>query len=558
MWIMKKYHPFFKDLGLTKDDVINKLKSIRAIETVDVDGEDMYKILKDGFIEKIKELYDELIGVQEESTIQFGDDIELTEGDSAEYVEFIGELPGEPVFRIGGKPFKYVWARYPDGRKDIGAYAPTEDRVYDIDFFRTNMLKKKPNGMNLEGSKQLETESDYPLGANDDPYAPYNEKGLDRQRSVDSNTFELKVMADEYAIFEKAGQHYVYDIESVTSDAYGPYAEREETPLGRDEDGMMDVEYGEFDIDEQTVSNFLNDNLGELSMGSGLDDFENGANFVLIDNELLEELKDLGSYISHPRDKQNWFNFLTSIGVNEVTSAASSGAFVGPMSSGPIHKGISPSDAMKDIDEQGIGSVGAYEHPGFASSEFMGNKGKKGKARVNKGVTHDNTMYPKGKFVKVSESQKESLKKYINESIESNKLSNDIMNAIDMVGYDVSYEEFAIAVADILRDSYGSHNYKPFINILNTSLNSVNENAFKKTQYPNGGFVKLDDCTKLNNNKEAQNGGCSVGAVDNVVKTKGSKESVVSDDALYYEVANRTGKTIAEVKSIIKSNKDRF
>ena len=38
--------------------------------------------------------------------------------------------------------------------------------------------------------------------------------------------------------------------------------------------------------------------------------------------------------------------------------------------------------------------------------------------------------------------------------------------------------------------------------------------------YPDGAFVDFDDCTKLNNNKEAQKGKCSVGAVDNVVKLK--------------------------------------
>lgn len=38
--------------------------------------------------------------------------------------------------------------------------------------------------------------------------------------------------------------------------------------------------------------------------------------------------------------------------------------------------------------------------------------------------------------------------------------------------------------------------------------------------------VEFDDCTKLNNNKEAQNGGCSVGAVDNVVKIKTNKNNI--------------------------------
>jgi hypothetical protein len=48
------------------------------------------------------------------------------------------------------------------------------------------------------------------------------------------------------------------------------------------------------------------------------------------------------------------------------------------------------------------------------------------------------------------------------------------------------------------------------------------------TAYPNGGFVELDNCTKLNNNTKAQEGGCSVGAVDNVVKQKKSRNSMIS------------------------------
>ena len=42
--------------------------------------------------------------------------------------------------------------------------------------------------------------------------------------------------------------------------------------------------------------------------------------------------------------------------------------------------------------------------------------------------------------------------------------------------------------------------------------------AETNTQIAGGSFVKMDTCTKLNNNKTAQNGGCSTGAVDNVVK----------------------------------------
>lgn len=83
----------------------------------------------------------------------------------------------------------------------------------------------------------------------------------------------------------------------------------------------------------------------------------------------------------------------------------------------------------------------------------------------------------------------------------------------------------------------------------------IKENAQKDTQYPGGGFVELDDCTKLNNNKVAQDGGCSQGAVDNVVTTKTSANSVVAKENVYEAVAKKTGKTIDEVRAIINKSK---
>ena len=83
--------------------------------------------------------------------------------------------------------------------------------------------------------------------------------------------------------------------------------------------------------------------------------------------------------------------------------------------------------------------------------------------------------------------------------------------------------------------------------------------ASKKTQYPNGEMVKFDPCTKLNNNKKAQNGGCSQGAANNVVKTYKTRDSVISkNESIYEQVAIKTGRSIEDVKNIIenKLNKD--
>ena len=69
----------------------------------------------------------------------------------------------------------------------------------------------------------------------------------------------------------------------------------------------------------------------------------------------------------------------------------------------------------------------------------------------------------------------------------------------------------------------------------------IGENIAERT-----GQVEFDDCTKLNNNTEAQDGGCSVGAVDDVVKV---------DENIIKEVAKKTGRSISEVKNIILKHK---
>lgn len=82
--------------------------------------------------------------------------------------------------------------------------------------------------------------------------------------------------------------------------------------------------------------------------------------------------------------------------------------------------------------------------------------------------------------------------------------------------------------------------------------------AEKNTQYPGGGFVHIDDCTKYNNNRTAIEGGCSQGAPDGVVKLKKTKANISApslgeNKELYETIAKKTGKTPDEVKQIIDS-----
>lgn len=83
--------------------------------------------------------------------------------------------------------------------------------------------------------------------------------------------------------------------------------------------------------------------------------------------------------------------------------------------------------------------------------------------------------------------------------------------------------------------------------------------AFKVPQWNGGTFPQQPECSKPNNNKEAQNGGCNSGASS--LKLKKGKGSVnapsLSENKIYETIAKQTGKTIEEVKRIIESNNNK-
>ena len=244
---------------------------------------------------------------------------------------------------------------------------------------------------NRENEDKLEEAGDYPAGAEYDPSAPWNQKDPDyRGGERVEGDYEVIGYNGEVAILKnKKGNLFTFYYYDMDNSEFEPYADIEREYVGKDEDGMPDYDYAdEFDIDGDVISSYVNDNIGSMSVGQGLGDFESGADLTLIDDELKNDL--LSVYSDLEGVLKN---------TNEATMAGSAGAFVAPLGSDPRFK----SNVPEEIDEQGIGSVGAYDTPGFASSEFMGTKGKKGKAPVNKGVTHKKTMRPDYKFVTIKD-----------------------------------------------------------------------------------------------------------------------------------------------------------
>jgi hypothetical protein len=62
------------------------------------------------------------------------------------------------------------------------------------------------------------------------------------------------------------------------------------------------------------------------------------------------------------------------------------------------------------------------------------------------------------------------LKSLIKETSQSDKLASEINRSISKIDDSMSYVDLAQAVAKILKDEYGSHNYEPFMKELRKAL----------------------------------------------------------------------------------------
>lgn len=58
----------------------------------------------------------------------------------------------------------------------------------------------------------------------------------------------------------------------------------------------------------------------------------------------------------------------------------------------------------------------------------------------------------------------------IDESKKSEELAKSIDKAMIKIDDSMSYEDFALAVGQILRDEYGQHNFMPFMEVLHKDL----------------------------------------------------------------------------------------
>lgn len=447
----------------------------------------------------------------------------------------------------------------------------------------------------LEESDWFDNHPDHPANQPEPEYVE-GHKASKHVLKLEGNNMEL-------AIFKDAkGEKYIFNIDSVDESDVDDYANREIVGREPDGDGGVDIEYADWSLyeDPEAINEYVNDNIDKFTKGVGYDAFYDGIDIVKLDDELREELtrifdKDknfislLGGVNENYDDVLNGFkdsfkkdenkpqiektDIITKLAdlrqkelarrekekqdlakrsgdVEETTSAASSGAFTGPFNGDVIKKPIIDVPVVGEAMELGKG----YTHFAIFKADnkiadgwdYSSLYDKYEKNYDNVSVLHYSKQDIKDNF---PENKPSDFKVVTRKSLE--KKGIDPSDTNNWYKIDVNETLTTAGAGNFQYDTPGG---------LTMDLGKSNpkSKAEKVPQWAGGSFVKQPECSKPNNNKAAQNGGCNSGASS--LKTVSSKGSInapsLGENEIYEMVSKKTGRSIDEVKSIVKGKKD--
>ena len=145
------------------------------------------------------------------------------------------------------------------------------------------------------GGDDITELSNYPAGAEYDSRAPWNQKEPEYTQTISpkETPFTLITMNPEIAILKGDDGMYAFYHYDLGEEELSPYTEMEQYAVGRDEDGDVEYEYGEFEKTPEGLEAYINDNINNFKTGEGFDAYEEGANLVKIDDELSNHLLSL-------------------------------------------------------------------------------------------------------------------------------------------------------------------------------------------------------------------------------------------------------------------------
>lgn len=357
--------------------------------------------------------------------------------------------------------------------------------------------------------------------------------------------YRLIHMNDEIAIFRKGKKAFMFYHRSVPKEKMEPYAEVPIKYTGfKDEEGFADYDKEDFDIDGEVIERYVNDNVQAFDFGYGVEGASNSDDMVVITNKLKKDL-----YKTYPNDEELKRILDGEDLQTEVTGAAgSSGSFETKLGGDNANNQMvrrttqySPSNQINENEEEvATEKKGTVEYQDEMQGEqpfdlngkryvYVWVKDEDGDSKMGVYCINDDTVQTFDDFYR-----------------DNFKNTNESTDAGGSSGAYVQPKVWAKSPQDM---RHGGQAWYPSGQIVDNPMKEDEQ----KPMFPGGEFVEFDDCVRFNNNNEAEKGGCSQGAKDNVVKTKKGKGGVSSDEGIYNEVAKKTGRSLEEVKEIIEN-----
>jgi len=300
-------------------------------------------------------------------------------------------------------------------------------------------------------------------------------------------------------------------------------------------------------IDSESVENYINDAsqgiTNTLNIGKGLEYYketefnpiENEVNIVLIDEQLKEYLLSL---FGNDNNIVNVFS-------NELTEMAKSKEWGNVKNM--LSKQVTSNPETKNTEET----------PEAKKARIMASLEKqRTNSAINDKIAADKFNAEKAKY-RTDEEIDETMLGGTGGAMQSSGHNNapvgKFVNTIKREIPTIAEKLNEMAAGPESTGEYTMPAFKMKKN--HTDFADITTKAETTPLYPKGEFPIQPDCSKPNNNKEAQNGGCNSGASS--LKTKKASGSIISpslaENKIYETIAAKTGKSIDEVKRIIKS-----
>lgn len=380
------------------------------------------------------------------------------------------------------------------------------------------------------------------------------------------------------------GSLYVFNYDHIDREEFLNYADREVIGSEPDGEGGYDDEYSdEWDIDEDVLTSFINDNSDNFKIGEGYDDYHSGDfDLVKIDNELRQDLLDM-----HSKDAK-----ITKIlgGLNESESETEDERMArlkaviaqrradsqryedeffkrrdaqNRMNSDRAEKEMSVKnnpepknpEPKKPIGQHnifgGVDEMTSSASSGSFTGSLSGNEADIIKKKIpnvpvvredlelGAGYTHFAIFKSDGKIasgwdykdVKGDKDIKYYAKMDLIDNFPENKHTDFLMvprKNLEKKGIDPSDTNnwYKITMSETTTvASAGNFQYDtPGGLTMDLGKNNPKSKAEKNTQWAGGSFVEFNDCVDMNNKPAGT--GCSTGAVDGVVKLKKTKGNI--------------------------------